>query len=80
MTAHWQDLGIELNIDDHTLEKIRIDSPENVERSTTEMFRKWHRRRSNEVTWKNLIDALESPSLEMNELAGEIRQKLSSGS
>ena len=77
VTSRWEDLGIQLDITEEKLDEIKANSPDNVARCS-EMFKHWCQKYPHEATWETLIEALESPSLEMNDLAKRIREKLTS--
>lgn len=78
-TNKWYDLGIELleNGDIEKLKTIRINHPNDASACCTEMFDLWLRRQP-KATWKQLINALREPGIELNKLADNIEQKLAS--
>lgn len=75
----WYDLGIELleNEDVEELNVIRNNHPNDAGTCCTEMFQLWLRKQP-KATWKQLIQALKQPGIEMNELANKIEQILAS--
>jgi len=75
VTPCWEDLGVQLDIEEAKLAEIASSWPK-PERCCTEMFKHWCQKYPDKATWKTLIEALESPSLEMNDLAKRIREKL----
>ena len=75
VTPCWEDLGVQLDIEEAKLDEI-ASSPAKPERCCTEMFKHWCQKYPDKATWDTLIEALESPSLEMNDLAKRIREKL----
>jgi len=74
----WDDLGIQLDIDLSKLDQIQADHQDNLKRCT-EMFKHWCQKYPIEATWESLIEALKSPSIELNDLAESIKQKLLPG-
>ena len=77
VTPRWEDLGIQLDINEK-LDEIKANSPDNVARCA-DMFKHWCQKYPQKATWETLVEALESPSLEMNDLAKKIREKLLPG-
>ena len=79
VTPHWEDLGVQLRITVEKLDEIKANFPQNVTRCTLEMFKYWCQTYPNKATWETLLEALTSPSLQMNELAQRIQQNLLPG-
>ena len=78
VTPHWEDLGVQLDIEEEKLAEIKANLLDDV-KCCTEMFKYWCQKYPNKATWETLLEALTSPSLEMNDLAERIRQNLLPG-
>ena len=70
-------MGIELLGDEslQALDEIQKNYPRDASACCTKMFQLWLERQPN-ASWKQLIQALREPNIEMNELASTIEQKL----
>lgn len=79
VTPQWEDLGIQLDITEEKLDEIKARLMGDCVKCCTEMFKHWCQKYPEEATWETLLEALESPCLEMNDLAKRIREKLLPG-
>ena len=79
VSTKWHDLGIELLGDENlqALDEIEKNYPRDASTCCTKMFQLWLERQP-EASWRQLIQALREPNIEMNELANTIEQKLMS--
>ena len=59
------------------LDEVQKNYPRDASTCCTKMFQLWLKRQP-EASWRQLIQALKEPSIEMNELANTIEQKLKS--
>ena len=77
VTTKWHDLGIELLGDEslQALDEIQKNNPRDVSMCCTKMFQLWLERQP-DASWRQLIQALREPNIELNELANTIEQKL----
>ena len=77
VSTKWHDLGIELLGDKNlqALDEIEKNYPRDASTCCTKMFQLWLERQP-EASWRQLIQALREPNIEMNELAITIEQKL----
>ena len=77
VTIKWHDLGIELlsEEDVQALDEIQNNYPRDASKCCTKMFQLWLERQPG-ASWRQLIQALREPNIEMNELADTIEQKL----
>ena len=77
VSTKWHDLGIELLGDEslQALDEIEKNYPRDASTCCTKMFQLWLERQP-EASWRQLIQALREPNIEMNELANTIEQKL----
>ena len=77
VTIKWHDLGIELLGDEslQALDEIQKNYPRDASTCCTKMFQLWLERQP-DASWRQLIQALREPNIEMNELANTIEQKL----
>ena len=66
------------NEDVEELNTIRNNHPHDASTCCTEMFQLWLRKQPAKATWKQLMNALKQPGIEMNELVNNIEQKLAS--
>ena len=73
----WYDLGIELLGDENlqALDEIQNNYPRDASTCCTKMFQLWLDRQP-EASWRQLIQALREPNIELNELANTIELKL----
>ena len=77
VATKWYDLGIEL-LDDESLkalDEIQKNNPRDTSMCCTKMFQLWLERQP-DASWRQLIQALREPNIELNELANTIEQKL----
>ena len=70
-------MGIELLGDEslQALDEIEKNNPRDASTCCTKMFQLWFERQP-EASWRQLIQALREPNIEMNELANTLEQKL----
>ena len=61
-TTKWYVLGVQLGLEDNTLEGIKTECGNNVDECRTAMFREWLRT-SSECSRKQLLDALRTHSV-----------------
>ena len=71
--AFWEDIGVELQIDDGHLAQISSDNVMDSRSQLRAMFRKWLSRVDPRPSWTAIIEALEQIGDE--ELAGRLRSK-----
>ena len=73
--ARWYDLGLELLGDDgiEALNKIKCDNKNDYRICCTEMFQLWLKKQP-KAPWKQLIESLRQPSVNLKELANQIEQ------
>ena len=79
VTIKWYDLGIELLGDENlqALDEIQSNYPRDVSSCCTKMFQLWLDRQP-EASWRQLVQALREPNIELLELANTLEQKLMS--
>ena len=68
-------MGIELGIEDCTLDEIKYNNPGDARTCCRETIKYWLQN-ATDASWNSLIQALESDSLSQKALAKEIREKL----
>ena len=56
--AHWQEIGIFLNIKQGELEMIKSDNPANAKKCCIDLFMKWLHGKDN-VTWEKMFEAID---------------------
>ena len=73
--ARWYDLGLELLGDDdiEALNKIKRVNKNDYRVCCTEMFQLWLQKQPT-ASWKQLIESLRQPSVNLKELANQIEQ------
>ena len=71
--AFWEDIGVELQVDDGDLAQIRLDNAIDGRGRLREMLRKWLSRVDPRPSWTAIVEALEQIGDE--ELAGRLRSK-----
>ena len=73
--AKWYHIGVQLGVDDTQLEKIEKDYQE-TDRRFSEVIKFWLRgNTSAAVSWKSLVEVLETPFVREKGLAKTLRQK-----
>ena len=74
----WRELGVELLDTDSeiVLSTIETNYPKDVEECCKLMLDKWLKT-SVDASWNQLVQALKSPAIKLNYLAGELYQQLS---
>ena len=70
-TTNWYDLGLQLKIDDYSLQLIRADERENQQQKRC-MFQTWLRVCEN-PSWKAVVEALKA--IGENNLAANLEQR-----
>ena len=73
--AHWNMIGIALEVDSGTLECIR-HSHESDDLKLAEVIETWINTERPSVTWETLIKAIEEPPLNKKRIANKIRDHL----
>ena len=71
----WYYVGIELLEQGEALRKIKANNAGSVSECCADMLKLWLRRQPN-ATWNQLIFALRSPSVQLNDVAIEIEGQL----
>ena len=71
--ADWEDIGVELEVDDGELKQIKQDNATDSKSCLRELFRKWLTRESPEPSWAAITDAVEH--LRDEKLATTLRSK-----
>ena len=71
--ANWEDLGIQLDIDDGELQVIKSNNPSDNGACLREMLRKWLTRAIPAPSWVAIVEAVEY--LDDQKLASELRIK-----
>ena len=72
--ANWEDIGVELEVDDGDLKQIKSDNPSDSKSCLRELLRKWLQRVDPQPSWKDIVEAV-SEGLGDEELASRIRSK-----
>ena len=77
VAKYWKELGVQLLRSDKTneLEIIETNYPHDVVRCCKCLLEKWLES-SVDATWNQLIEALKSPSVQLNYFAKELEQRL----
>ena len=71
--ASWEDIGIELDIEDGDLQSIKSNNPGDSSSCLRDMLRKWLARVSPAPSWKAIVEAVEQLGYE--QLGGRLRFK-----
>ena len=77
VATKWKNIGIEL-LEDKDIEKldtIRMNNSGNVIECCGEMLELWLRKQP-EATWNQLLEALRSPAIQLNNIASELEEML----
>ena len=69
----WEDIGIQLDIDDDVLVKVKSDNHGESKNCLREMLRIWVKKVDPQPSWTNLAEALKV--LEEDELAQRLKDK-----
>ena len=82
VAAKWKDVGEVLLLsgvlEAGCLEIIEKDNPSNVTECCRQMFIKWLET-DKDASWEQLLMALQSPAVQLNSLAEQIKKKLQKG-
>ena len=71
--ADWEDIGVELEVDDGTLKQIKTDNPGDSKSCLRELLRKWLSCVDPQPSWASIVEAIEGIGDEG--LATEIKEK-----
>ena len=71
--ADWEDIGVELEIDDGDLKQIKSDNPGDSKSCLRELFRKWLSQVDPQPSWTVIVDAVQG--LGDEDLASRIKSK-----
>ena len=71
----WMSIGEGLRVRHGDLTSIGNNKPDDSER-LAEMLRTWRGSQCSPYTWRNIIDVLEAPAINLNRAADNIRSKL----
>jgi hypothetical protein len=72
--ADWEDIGVELEVDDGVLKQIKADNPGDSKGCLRELFRKWLSRVDPQPKWADIVEAIEG-IIGDEELASKIKKK-----
>lgn len=77
ISPKWEDLGIELGVQQSLLDKIKSENKGECQAQLREMLKAWLQSGTNETkcTWNDVINALESPTIARSDLAGELKHQ-----
>ena len=70
----WYNIGIQLGIDVTDLDVIRDRNMKNADECITEMIVNWLRKASHPPTWNSIVKALQSPTVNLMQMAETIEQ------
>ena len=73
VVTKWRDIGIQLDLELHILKRIEVDNPRSSDRFS-EMIVEWIKTMER-PTWKQIVAALRSKSVNEPVLAGRIEEK-----
>ena len=73
MASKWEDIGIQLDIDDGRLSSIKADNNGDSTSCLREMLRIWLKRVKPKPSWEEMIEALECLGEQL--LAEKLREK-----
>ena len=71
----WYDIGVELDVESSTLDVISTECQGKVEDCFRTVLTKWLNRVEPKSSWSALVEALESPAVDLPNLADKIRSK-----
>ena len=69
--ADWEDVGVELDVDDGILRQIKMDNPGDSKSCLRELFRKWLSHVDPQPKWADIVEAVKGIGDE--ELASKIK-------
>ena len=73
VSGKWDDIGIELEVDDKLLVQIKKDYPEDNNQCLKEMLREWLKANNPPPSWEAIAQVMDD--MEENELATHLRSK-----
>ena len=71
--ADWEDIGVELEVDDGILKQIKLDNPADSKSCLRELFRKWLSCVDPQPSWTSIVEAIGGIGDE--ELASRLKSK-----
>lgn len=71
--ADWEDIGVELEVDDGVLKQIKVDNPGDSKSCLRNLFREWLKRGDPQPKWAEIAESIEGIGDE--ELASKIKGK-----
>ena len=74
--SQWYSIGEQLEVQDGPLKSIKYDETYNDTMRLSEVFQKWSDVRTNEVSWRVILDVIRNPPIENRRLELEIRKFL----
>lgn len=72
----WENIGVELNMDEATLVSIREDNPRDVGKCFSELLRKYLKRGFPKPSWGDLIRAIRGPTVDQGHVADHIENNM----
>ena len=74
LSYEWQQLGIQLDLDQQLLKRIELNNIRDIEGCCREMFNQWLRRELN-PSWDKIIKALKTQSVDQPKLARDLEEQ-----
>ena len=74
ISHHWYDLGLQLELEEGTLENIKLDNPESAQHCLREMLSTWLKNERRPL-WQTLCAALRSRTVGAEKLASDLEAK-----
>ena len=72
--ANWEDIGVELEVDDGDRRQIKSDNPGDSKSCLRELLTKWLQRVDPQPSWKDIVETV-SEGLGDEDLASRIKSK-----
>ena len=73
----WQKIGRALRVKDHIIEGLHTDGTRDDQSKLSKVLQEWKDSKCSDVTWANVIDALERPIVNNRRIADNVRKYLS---
>lgn len=69
----WYPIGVQLNVDHTVLEDIETKHAGDVYRQLSSMLQEWLKNGSKTASWREIVEALRSPSVDTTSLASNLK-------
>ena len=74
-SAKWWDVAIGLGLEMDAVNRIEVESHSHCNRAYQAVFEVLKRQQSSPYTWRSVVECLQSPSVDEQEIATQIKEK-----